>query len=83
VGRRGAFSLSSTIFAGASCAAVSTLNLVQELEGDLPRPTPQSFIDSVLSAPIDPGFVIAVQSAPNFSGYFTDPGLRRGFRCCR
>ena len=83
VGRRGAFSLSSTIFTGASCTVVSSLGLIQQLEGDLPRPTPQSFVDSVLSVPIDPGFVIAVRSAPNFSGYFTDPGLRRGFRCCR
>lgn len=82
VGRRGAFSLSSTIFSGASCGNTSRLELIQ-LEGDLPRPVSQAFLDSLFSAPIDPFFVEVARNSVQLSQYFTPEGLRRGFRCCR
>lgn len=82
VGRRANFAPSSTIFSGVSCGGFGPgLGLLQ-LEGDLPRPVPQAFIDSLFSAPIDPAFVDSARTTPTYAPYF-DPGLRRGFRCCR
>jgi len=83
VGRRGVFSISSTIFSGSSCASVSPGLGVIKLEGELPRPVTQAFLDSLLSAPIDPAFVEEARQSPTLSPYFTVEGSRRGFRCCR
>ena len=83
VGRAAAFSFSSTIFSGFLCGQTSTLGVMQ-LQGDLPQPTPQAFIDSVLSESVDPAFVDSARTSPVYSDYLSDAsGLRYGFRCCR
>lgn len=82
VGRRANFSRSSTVFTGTSCSGFGPALGLLQLEGDLPRPVPQAFVDSLFWAPISAAFVDSVRTSPTYAPYF-DTGLRRGFRCCR
>jgi hypothetical protein len=83
VGRSGTFSFSASYIPGQTCGSFSSpLGLIQ-LEGELPQPVSQAFIDSVLSAPIDPAFVEESRTSAVYLPYFTAEGSHRGFRCCR
>jgi len=82
VGRAGGQSASGTAFVRASCAFNLTFGAIQ-LEGDLPRPVPRAFIDSMLWAPADPAFADSARTSAVYQNYFSEPGERSGFRCCR
>lgn len=81
-GHRALYSRSSATGEGRECDLVRTLGLIP-LAGDEPGSPSQAFVDSVLSAPYDAAFVEAARTSSDFSGYFTEAGSRRGFRCCR